>query len=221
MIGKKTEKENDSKKLLFSFSNGYLIDKLIEAKAKLENKSKSAVLEEIITRELLPEDKEARYVIENCLYSENGGVGKALESLFANNSAGTGKAWSSKYDNFEELFRFAKTESCLYNETILSGEESELPHMKSQFRAVIDELTDEDQKEYAKAIYEELDNEPQFTRLGNIYQILQNDWEHLKGWSITYRLLADMVRLEKGHWRESVEAKAELLEIIKRTSAEW
>jgi hypothetical protein len=216
MASKKTE----SKKLLFSFSNGYLIDKVIEAKATLENKSKSAVLEEIITRELLPEDKEARYVIENLLFCENGGICKALEVLFANNAAGTG-AWASKHDNFGELVRFAKTESCLYNQTILSGNESELPHLKSQYKNVIDKLTDENQKEYANAIYEELDKEPQFTRLGNIYQILQNDWENLKGWSITYRLLADMVRVEKDNWRDTVEAKAELMEIIKNTASEW
>ena len=116
---------------------------------------------------------------------------------------------------------FAKMESTLYNQTILTGEESELPHLTSQFKKLIDKLTDDSQREYAKAIYEELDTEPQFTRLGNIYQILQNDWENLKGWSITYRLLADMVRLEKGNWRDTVEAKAELLEIIKRTASEW
>lgn len=212
--------KNDTQKVLISFSKA-VYDKLIEAKAILENKSKSAVVEEILDKEFMPEDKEARYVIENCLYSEDGGIGRALEALFANNSAGTGEAWSSKYDNFEELMTFAKMESTLYNQTILTGEESELPHLTSQFKKLIDKLTDDSQREYAKAIYEELDTEPQFTRLGNIYQILQNDWENLKGWSITYRLLADMVRLEKGNWRDTVEAKAELLEIIKRTASEW
>lgn len=207
-------------KKLVSFVKAGLINKLVKDKAEIENRSESAIMEEILLDAMLPEEKEARFVAENYLYGENGNIGRALEALFANNSAGVGKAWSSKYDNFEELMKFAKTESSLYNQTILTGEERELPHMKSQFRAVIDALKNESEKEFAQTLLEELETEPQFSRFGNIYQILANNWEDLKGWSITYRLLADLVSLETS-WRDTADARAELLEIIKRTSSEW
>lgn len=207
-------------KILVSFVKAGLIARIAEDKSEIENRSKSAVMEEILLQSMLPAEKEARSIVENYLYCENGNVGRALEVLFANNSAGIGDAWSSRYDNFEELMRFAKTESSLFNQTILKGDEQILPHMKAQFRAVINELKNDSEKDFAESILEELEKTPQFTRLGNIYQILANNWENLKGWSITYRLLTDMVRLET-KWRNDAEAKVELLEIIKRTSSEW
>lgn len=53
-----------------------------------------------------------------------------------------------------------------------------------------------------------------------VYQLLLNNWEDLKGWSITYRLLADLAVLEKG-WRDTAETRTELLQLMKNVSAEW
>ena len=74
--------------------------------------------------------------------------------------------------------------------------------------------------EWTKELLSELREEPQHRRYTNIYQLILNNWENLKGYSVTYRLLADLAVLEKG-WRNTAETRTELLNILKTVSIEW
>ncbi|UYZ39014.1 hypothetical protein OD350_29440 (plasmid) [Clostridium beijerinckii] len=223
-------KQKTDKKLI-SFTKLPLIDRLVKDEAEKENRSESAIIEIHLLKSFLPEEKNARFWTENFLYSENGGIGRTLEAIFATNAAGVN--WGSKYDNLLPLVEFAKTQESLCN-TVPTGEEIELHHCCSQLDSIVtklEHLTDEEtdtaekyayQKEakWAKDLLTQLREEPQYSRYVNIYQLLINNWEDLKGWSITYRLLADLVVLEKG-WRNTAETRTELLNILKIVSAEW
>lgn len=218
-------------KKLISFTKLPLIDRLVKDEAEKENRSESAIIEVHLLKSFLPEEKNARFWTENFLYSEDGGIGRTLEAIFATNAAGVN--WGSKYDNLLPLVEFAKTQEFFCN-TAPTGEEIELHHCCSQLDSVVtklEHLTDEEtdpaekdayQKEvkWAKDLLTQLREEPQYSRYVNIYQLLINNWEDLKGWSITYRLLADLVVLEKG-WRNTAETRTELLNILKIVSAEW
>jgi hypothetical protein len=215
MARAKTEKK------LVSFVRGTLVNKLIRDRAEIENRSESAVIEDIIITNILPEQKDAKFITENYLYSEDGQIGKTLEALFVFNSAGIGKkTWSSKYDNFYELVKFSMTESILFNRTTLEGDERELPHLMLQLSALIDEIKNETEKKYGRMLLDEMGITPQSTIIGDLYELITNNWNDLKGRSITYRLLADMVRIESS-WRDTADARTKLLSIIKNMSREW
>lgn len=222
-------KQTDKK--LISFSKLPLIDKFVKDEAEIENRSESAIIEAHLLESFLPKEKNARFWAEHYLYSEDGGIGRTLEAIFSVNSAGVN--WRAKYDNLRPLVEFAKTQECFCN-TIPTGDERELHHCCSQLDSVaikLEHLADEAadrtkkytyQKEakWARELWTELREEPQYSRYVNIYQLLLNNWEDLKGWSITYRLLADLAVLEKG-WRDTAETRTELLQIMKDVSAEW
>lgn len=222
-------KQTDKK--LISFSKLSLIDRFVKDEAEIENRSESAIIEAHLLESFLPKEKNARFWAENYLYSEDGGIGKTLETIFSTNAAGVD--WGAKYDNLLPIVEFAKTQEC-FCDTIPSGEERELCHCCSQLDSVatkLEHLADEEtdrtkrytyQKEAkcARELWTELSEKPQYSRYVDIYQLLLNNWEDLKGWSITYRLLADLVVLEKG-WRDTAETRSELLQLMKNVSAEW
>lgn len=212
-------------KKLVSFVKGALVNKLVRDRAEIENRSESAIMEEVLLDGMLPENKEARFVVENYLYNEDGNIGEALTVLFGNNSAGI--KWNAVHDNFFPLVKYAKNQETFCN-TILSGEEKELCHTCSQIKSVIEKLEGlgkenvyyQREAEWGKTLLEELETKPESSRLINFYQLLLSSWEEFKNWSITYRLLADLAKLEKS-WRDEAEARVELLNIIKIVSAEW
>lgn len=210
-------------KKLLSLTKISEINKIVKDLSTSQGRTESEVIEDILLSSLLPKNKDARYLVEASMYRndpapDQDGIAVLLQSLFSNNSAGIGKEWSSRYDNYLPLVEFAKRQTCLYNRSQLTGEERELPHLILQLKAIIDRLQGTE-KEYAIALKKELEEEPQFTRLGNLYQLVLNSWDDIKGWSITYRFLADLVAVDT--WKETAEARIELLEIVKNVSDEW
>lgn len=222
---KKTDKK------LISFTNLSLVEGLVKDEAELKNCSESAVIESKLMDGFLPKDKNARFIVENYLYSDEGGIGKTLEAVFSMNAAGVD--WGAKYDNLLPLVEFAKMQECLCG-TIPTGEKAERYHCCSQLDSVIVKLEHLSSKEsdmlkkhayqeeikWAKMLLKQLQEEPQSIRYANIYQLLLNNWQDLKGWSITYRLLADLVALGIG-WTSTAETRAELLQLLRIVSDEW
>ena len=222
---------NKTEKITLSFEKVNLVKKLVGDIAIKENRSLSAIIENIILTTLMPENSDTKWIIEKYLYSENGGIGKALTAEFENNSVGVN--WNAVHDNLLPLVQFASTQE-VFCKSVLNGNEAELPHTILQVQSVLDRLnklseeaTDSKKKLYYKKeaewgaeLLKELKEEPQYSRLNNFYQLLLNSWEDFKDWTITYRLLADLAKLEKG-WRNDPEARMELLQILKNISAEW
>lgn len=220
-----------TEKKLISFVKYPLIARFVKDEAEIENRSESAIIEAHLLESFLPKEKNARFWTEHYLYSEDGCIGKTLAAIFSTNAAGIN--WHSKYDNLRPIVEFANKQECFCN-TIPTGKERELPHCCSQLDTVVtklellaDKTTDTTKKyayqqeaKWAKSLLTELREEPQYSKYSNIYQLILNNWEELKGWSITYSLLADLAVLEKGWWN-TAETKTELLKILKDVSSEW
>ena len=225
---------NKTEKTTISFEKPELIKKLVGDIAIKENRSLSAIIEKIILESLLPKNSDAKWIAEQCLYGENGGIGRALSATFEMNSAGIN--WGTKHGDLFPLVRFASTQE-VFCGVPLTGKEEVLHHACSQIQSVLDRLNtrateaedagDTEKKLYYKKeadwgaeLLKELKEEPECSHLINFYQLLLNSWEDFKDWSITYRLLADLVNLEKG-WRDDPEARMELLQILKAVSENW
>lgn len=170
--------------------------------------------------------------MECCLYGENQGIGATLNAVFSYNAAGTRGAWSSKYGNLLPIVQFAHAEQCYCN-TVPTGQERELHHFLTQLDSICNKfelLAEEEnssrqyyyQKEakYARELLKEATKEPQFMRYCNFYQLVIDNWEDLKDWSITFRMLCDLASMEKG-WRDTPETRTKLLHLLKEVSAEW
>lgn len=218
---------NKTEKITISFEKSELIKKLVGDIAIKENRSLSAIIEKIILQNLLPKNSDAQWIAEQYLYADNGGIDKALSALFSNNSAGVN--WEAVHDNMLPLVQYAQTQA-MYCHTILSGTERELFHLKDQIQLVIEKLEKLAQEknsnyykkeaDWGRVLLEELTEEPQYSRICNFYQLLLNSWDDFKNWTITYRLLHDLVEIEKG-WRSDPAARIELLQLIKQVSDEW
>lgn len=179
----------------------------------------------------VPKNKEARSWVENYLFSPNAGIGETLSVAFEANAAGTN--WNAKYSNLLPLVEFALSQEVLRS-TSITGQEPDLYHCISQLKNVATRLKQlmveaedlnseayyQKETEFAVHLIEELTSEPQFCRLCNIYQLIIRNWSSLKGLSITYRLLSDLARMEKG-WINTPEAKMELCAILKSVSEDW
>lgn len=158
-------------------------------------------------------------------------IGRVLSTIFAENAGGVN--WEAVHDNMLSLVQFAMAQEEFCN-SALTGNEEELHHTISQVQLVIDRLNKlseeaidtekklyyEEEAEWGAELLQELKEEPECSNLINFYQLLLNSWEDFKDWTITYRLLSDLAKLEKG-WRNDPEARIELLQILKNVSAEW
>lgn len=214
-------KGTNAEKKTISFVKVDLITKLVGDRAIVENKSSSAIIENLVLGAMLPKDNAVRHIVEYSLYGEDGSVGETLFALFSNNSAGVN--WKSVHDNFLPLVSFARTQE-LFCYSLPSGDEPELYHARQQFKSIIEKLktSEESQCDIKRAEHflKELEETPKQSHLSNFYEIIINNWTILKDWSITYRFLADLVRIEK-KWRNYPETRVELLDIIKSVSADW
>lgn len=101
-------------------------------------------------------------------------------NLFTENAAGINGM--SKRDSYFPLTVFVEKMEEKYP-TLLKGTEDELYHLKEQIDAIVPDLA-----------VNMLDH-PQEIHLLDYYMYIINHWNKLKGWSVTYRLLADLVRL--------------------------
>lgn len=211
-----------------------LIERLIKDEAKIENRSESAIFEMCVLNYFLPLNEEARWFVEYYLYGdeESQGIGTTLNAIFSYNSAGTRGAWSSKYGNLLPIVQFAHSEQGYCN-TIPTGKEEELYHFRSQLDSICNKLEKmakmennprqhyyQTEAEYARELLKIANEEPQNMRYGSYYQLVIDNWEELKDWSITFRMLSDLTSMEKG-WRNTPETRTKLLKLIKEVSVEW
>lgn len=225
---------NNLKKMII-FSNQrikLIIENIIADEATVKKRSASSVIEKHLINDLLPQNKNASYWLQ-LLYDESWKISDVLDAVFAWNAAGTRGAWSSKYNNLRPLVEFAAEQSCLCN-TTPSGKEQEIYHFLTQldsvcekFKSLSDEATNDQKKYYykneekwARELLKEAIEDPRSMRYYNFYTLVLNNWDDLKDWSITFRMLSDLAALEK-NLRNTEETRYELTQIMKKISAEW
>lgn len=225
---------NQSSKKLISLVKSVLIDKLVKDEAEIENHSESAIIEKHILDSFLPKNGQARYFAEFYLYgdTENHGIGATLDAIFSYNSEGS-ESQTSKYTNLLPIVQFARTQQ-IYCNTIPTGKEPDFRHFCSQLRSIYNKFKclsenakDSESKFYyqneanfMRDLLKEATEEPQFMRYSNFYQIVIDNWVDLQNWSITFRMLSDLAKMEKG-WKDTPETRTTLLQLLKDVSTEW
>lgn len=222
---KKTEKK------LVSFTNLRLVDDLVKDEAGLRNISESAVIEERLLDSFLPKNNQARSIVVNFLYAEDGGIWVALNAVFRQNAAGIN--WKSVYSNFLPLVNFGY-DLMLFNGLYVEGSEVELYHLKSQLDSLagkfeqLSSIQDDVREEwkyigdakYARELLKGLEENPKSINLINVWALIIERWDVLFDWSITFRLLADLSLLAN-KWQDYPNERIKLLHLIDEVSAEW
>jgi len=193
-------------------SENKLIEALIKDNASIKKCTETEFLEEFILEHFLPQNKQARMFAVDILYGEGNrtGIGATLEAIFSFNAAGNGNsnAWGSTYDNLLPFVEFALSEQpyCNY---FFSGKEEQLHHFHLQLESICEKLENlakedntvskkahyEHQAQYAQQLLKEVDDNPQGTAPVNFYKLAIDNWEDLKNWSITYRMLSDLAAM--------------------------
>ena len=225
-----------SEKMTFTIENPVLLRSVVGAFAACENRSMSAIIERTTLDALLPTNKAMRGIAQYQLFCEDGDIGRALSAIFERNSAGLD--WKANYDNLLPIVEFARSQSIFCNPRLTADDEYMLRfaknHVASQLESILDYLRDlgTKEKDVVKAAYyqrevqfgeqqlQELKTEPQCYHTMSGYDLVLHNWSDLKGWSITFRFLSDIVQLDAS-WRTDPEVRLGLLDLMKSVSKEW
>lgn len=193
--------------------------------------STSYLIETILLDGLLPQNDEARSIIQNNLYpdSTQGGVKKTLDSVFSINAAGVG--WKSKHDNLKPLVEY-----CIYyciDTPISNKNHGYLQYFLSQLRSIVDRIENctnscievldrkmySSQLELAKVLLKTAEEHPDEIIQKNHFQLVYDCWDMLDNWSITYRYLSCLVAL--CDFQENSNARNRLYDIVSDISEAW
>ena len=219
---------------MFYYSSEY-IKKFIESRiddiAIKTQRSSSFIIENMLLDGLLPENKEAKDLIQYNLYpvDESGGVQKTLERAFEQNACGLN--WKSLHDNFKPLVEYGY--NFCSSASQCTGTESQLPHFCSQLRSVVERIENctesciedydrsmfETQTAWAKVLLSVAEKNPTEIVFRDHFQLVMDCWDMLKDWQITYRYLADLVAMSE--WQENPTARNYLFDVINDISKEW
>lgn len=205
-----------------------IIENIIADEAFVERRSASALIEKHLLNDLLPKNSSASSWLQ-LLYDGSWGIGDVLQACFSDLSAGV--YWESKYDNALDLVKFSHHWDIMANNKP-DPEAPEMYHYLSLFDSLVTKLDTiakenvdgkfeaQTEADWARELYRISKEEPQFMRLCNTYQLIINNWTVLKNWSITYRILADLVAMQPD-WRNTEETRYELKKILTAMSDEW
>lgn len=225
-----------TEKIGLTFENAPLLRAVVGAFAAVEGRSMSAVIERTTLNALLPQNKVMREIAQYQLFEEGGNIGRALSAIFERNSAGLN--WQANHDNLLPIVEFARSKSIFCTPLLATGDKTAVQfastHLVSQLESIVDYLRDlaEGTEDVSKAAYyqrevkfgeyqlDELKNEAQCYHTMSGYDLVVHNWADLSWSQITYRFLADLVKLDAG-WRSEPEQQLELLQLMKDVSAEW
>lgn len=223
-------------KMTFAIEHPNLLRAVVGDFAARENRSMSAIIERTTLNALLPSNKIMREIAQYQLFCKDGDIGRALSVIFERNSAGVD--WKANYDNLLPIVEFARNQSTFCQSLLTTNDDYFLKfaktHVASQLASIIDYLRDlcakeedivksacyEREIQFAEQQLNELKTETACYHPMSGFSLVIHNWPDLKGWSITYRFLNDLIQL-KGGWRADPEARLELLDLMKIVSAEW
>lgn len=92
-------------------------------------------------------------------------------------------------------------------------EEKKLPHLLSQLCSVIDAIESSSEKEQWQELLNIAHEELRFAQMENWYRFILDNWYDLCDKFCTYRLLADLAKIEE--WRDIWDASMRLLNTLK------
>lgn len=187
---------------------------IIKDKAVLSQRSMEDIVAEILEEKFLPANSYMKDIIMMNLY-EHDGVGHTVSNIFQ--ITGGGLNGKVKHSNFLPLLRFCEEQELFFVFTNEPLEESELELLKHYMKSLMKDLK---KQELTSALKQLLDDDFLRFNLMNLYQFLRRNWDKLKHFSSTYRILYAMTSARKG-WKSEAETRLKLIEILKEISEEW
>lgn len=223
---RKKEPEKNNKKLI-TFKNLEFINGIIQDFASMEDKTFSAVVEDILLREILPNEEAPKYYIQK-IYKD--GLKETFISLMQNLSAGLN--FDASEDNAYELVNLGmKIVSSPFNVEIDSAYKDLLNgHFKKNCNEVKLKLEHEknenpltfDEKRRLKDDIALLEYREPFSFVAyNYFELVLSNWAVLGNYSYTFRLLFDVVALSDPELWNSAEYRLNAVECIKKVTATW
>lgn len=212
------------KSKMYSFQQHALISAIAKSLASLRGIGESEYVEEILINSFLPKHPSAKWIVSQILYAEDEGIKNSLNALFQLATAGL------NVPDLRPFIDFARQQE-LQGKTSLEGNEIELPHLRNQADSIISHLESiwkQQNKErqpfddiaLGMSLINDLDTVPSCCNIFNFYIIIIRNWDDLKDLSVTYRLLADLVKVSHS-WREDSEKRGELLILLQDESLKW
>lgn len=143
------------------------------------------------------------------------GVGDVLHACFEYLAAGLD--WRSRYDNASPLVDYARRWGV---DGVLDPDARLMPHCMAQIDSIAAWLTTTTtDATRAQHICAMVHDDPHNVRYTDVYQVITDNWDDLRQWSVTYRLLGDLVAMQQ--WWDDADARADLCQIITSVSLSW
>lgn len=208
-----------------------IIENRIEDIAIQTHNSSSLIIENILLDRLLPRNRDARFIIQSCLYADEkqGSVQQTLDSLFSYNASGIN--WKSKHNNFKPILEFCIYYSIAVSSSSVIGEH--LHYLSLQLRDIVDRIQNcanaciepvnrrmySSQSQLAELLLDIVEHDSQEIVLKSHFQLVYDCWDLLCDCSVTYAYLGCLVRM--CDFREDVNARNQLCNIIIKISDQW
>lgn len=207
------------------------IEGALDILSVIKKKSASAVLEDLISKALLPENANASAICKE-LYSNEIDNIAALEKVFDIYAAGTSN--KARYQNGYELVEFLHSEIVYTSFPCDKATEGYRQYFCSNFYQIYkkielecssdheeDMLVYESPVKYVKYHLDEAANEPEHFKPINLTDIIKKHWDVLGNFTYTYRALGALCRLISSTKIDYPEDRIKLVELITKLSKEW
>lgn len=221
-------------KKMFIFSNlktRNFVEILIKEEMVDTGRSFSFLAEKHMLNDLLPADPSARIWVE-LMYSEQLEVNDVLFKTF--NYMSEGINFKSKHSNALPLIEFVINE--IFHKKTKIKPDDHIYHLKSQMESVvgyinsyceslIDDNDNNDKTELlkelsnAKFLFNDISDEKYSQCISEYFDFLKRNWEILKEYSRTFRLLADLIHYS--NIDNSNNNKFKLRVILKKVTKTW
>lgn len=214
--------KNDLKKMIVftNQKNKKVVENFVHDEAERENRSASSLIESHILNDIMPKNNNVRNWIF-LLYSENWKIEDVLIAFFDFCSVGVN--FRAKENNCLKLIEYIYEEE-RHTRNPFPKNAPEMHHFLSQFDSLVENLeknSSAEQVKWAKELLTNLENNRiEFINFVDLYDLIIHNWEALKEWSFTFRLLCDLVKMQE-FWRNDSRQRLEIVELLTDISSEW
>lgn len=227
MLRKNNDTEKNTNKKLITFKNIDLINGIVQDRATLSDTSYSAIIEDILLKEFLPESKASVYYIE-MIYKY--GLKETFIALMQNLSAGIN--FEASQTNSYALVKLAMNiVSRPFSSSIdQTHKDLLLGHFPSNCEAVKQKIEHESSKK--KLSFDEEQRlrdtlallslrDPQDFVPYNYFELVLANWEILGNYTFTFRMLYDVVALSDPALWDRPEHRLNAIDCIADVTSTW
>ncbi len=217
--------KSDLKKLIVFSSeiNKQVVEGIIADEASIDGRTQSALIEQHILNDMLPSDPGAFQLVALMDYPKDVRYTPAnvIDGLFSDLSAGT--MFDAAHDNGLPLVRYAAKMQAMLKVDEKMVNHEDYPYLISKLDTFIKGIKNK-APEVAPSdlvLLEEQLNNKDAINLTLIYNVIIDNWSYIGNWTITYRLLVAMVRVDGHRWIDAPSVRVELRRLAKEVCDQW